>query len=291
MATATETLKSDDVAITTTKTSKTVKKPSGGRPKGFNPLMPFSTTPSLVKAAGDMKSKALAELQALNLALTKERKSSDDLVALLVKTESVSSDVFATASIRGLQRGMLLAEIFEAVRSEGKSWTDFYPENIKPQLQHLSKRSEEGYRTLWRRWLECNEIEADVEPMLEMGMGAVELSEALKMVAAGLDPNDAVDSTKTKKSKDTSPIQKIRNAGRNVHRLAAKASQGSDDPKLRSLLMTLNEVLVELDSYYEASANGVPVLVSDEPADIVVDENPVDSLADAIGSHLEQIAA
>lgn len=290
MAIATETSESNDVAIATTEKSQPTKpkKAGGGRPKGFNPLMPFSTTPSLVKAVGELKDKALAELQALNKSLAD--KSSDDLVALLVKTESVSSDVFAAAAIRGLQRGMLLAETMAAVQCEGKNWTDFYPDRIQPHLRNLSKRSEESYRTLWRRWLDCCQMEADVEPMLESGMGAVELSEVLKKVADGVDPDAAVDSTKAKKSKDTSPIQKVRNAGRNVHRLAAKASQGSDDPKLRGLLQTLNEVLVELDSYYEASSNGVPVLVSNDPDSALVDE-PHDVLADAIGNQLESMAA
>ena len=45
MATATETLKSEDVAIATTKDSKPTKpKKAGGRPAGYSPLLPFSTT-------------------------------------------------------------------------------------------------------------------------------------------------------------------------------------------------------------------------------------------------------
>lgn len=251
------------VAIKPTKTSKTAAKPkgAGGRPKGYNPLMPLSTTPTLVKAAGDMATKALDELSKLGEVLGAKSQSVDDLLALLSKSETITQDLFAAASVRWLQRGMLLTEIRESYiqnPTEG-NWMEFYLARVQP-ITKMAERSEQCCRTLWRRWLECQDMEIDATPLLTENLGVNAMNDALNELLQGTDPEDAVATSKKRNSSAGSSIQTIRSKGRSLAKEAAKVNADIQDPHLRALVSKLNEVLAAIDEYTGAWENGTPAV-------------------------------
>lgn len=267
--------------------------PKGGRPKGYNPLMPLSTTPALVKATDDIAAKALSELQKLGEVLGAKRQTVDDLLALLVKSEAVTQSLFAAASVRWLQRGMLLTELRESfiqAPEPNMNWMEFYRVKVQP-ITNTAERSEQQCRTLWRRWLQCNEEGIDAQPLLAENLGVVAMNDALGSLLNG-SSDTASDAAETaKRPKVATPVDRIRKAGRKLVKDVVDTRATANDPHLRSLLERLNEVLSALDEYYGA-VEGLPVIqaaVADTaPADDAKDG--VDALEDAIGVALEVAA-
>lgn len=277
-----------EAALSTTDSNSTPAKAKnpGGRPKGYDPALPLSTTPAMTKVAVQLPDAAMAELSKLNTKLSKHDQSVADLLVLLQKTEAVSQSLFAAASVRWLQRGMLLAELMAACQREGNSWTDFYPDQVQP-ITNISKRSEEGCRTLWRRWLECNDQGYDPQALLTASLGVYELTDALKLMVEGEDAEDAVEQVKKKKGPGNGgdSLQRIRTRGRKLQQDVVKTGETANDPHLRGLLSKLADVLSALDEYYEARDEGVPVVAT------TVNEVDADNALEAAISDQLEVAA
>ena len=193
MATATETLKSDDVAITTTKTSQTVKKPSGGRPVGYSPQLPF-TTGKLCKGLAE---NAFKEFVKLNELCESGKASSQDLTGLLKKQAVAGLEVRKAASLVWLTQGMLLHALKDCLKTEGKPWMDYFDAELSGPL-NLSPRSEQLQRKMFTDWQAAtSQMPEHTARALEECEQVNDLAGKLKKLSAGRDPwQDAPDSEK-----------------------------------------------------------------------------------------------
>ena len=193
MATATETLKSDDVAITTTKTSKPAKKSSGGRPAGYSPQLPF-TTGKLCKGLAE---NAFNEFVKLNELCESGKASSKDLTGLLKKQAVAGLEVRKAASLVWLTQGMLLHALKDCLKTEGKSWMDYFDAELSGPL-NLSPRSEQLQRKMFTDWQAAtSQMPEHTARALEECEQVNDLAGKLKKLSTGRDPwQDAPDSEK-----------------------------------------------------------------------------------------------
>ena len=185
MATETETLKSDDVAITTSKTSKTVKpKTGGGRPVGYSPSLPFTTS----KLCKGLAESAFKEFVTVNQLIESGKVTDEQLTAMLKKQAVAGLEVRKAASLVWLTQGMLLHTLKESVKASGAKWGDYFKENLSGPL-NLSPRSEEMQRKMFTDWQAATAAMPEhTHRALEECEQVNDLAGKLKKLSTGRDP-------------------------------------------------------------------------------------------------------
>ena len=279
MATATETLESNDVALATTENSKPTKpKKAGGRPAGYSPMLPFSTT----KTVKGLAESAFKEFKALGDRCSSGDTTSDELVDLLTKQADACLEVRKTASLMWLTQGMLLHTLKDKVKSDGGQWMTFFDEHLSHPL-NLSPRSEQLQRKMYTDWYQSMSVlpEQTARALQECEQ-VNDLAGHLKKLSAGRDPWDAAPESETPTLVDES-AKKRQAKLKQVKKLA-------DELGDLGYPLDVVQIVNELFDAMQAATIDVGAVQATETIDVVIEE-PHDVLADAIGSQLESMAA
>jgi hypothetical protein len=278
MTTETETLKSDDVAITTSKTSKTVKaKSGGGRPAGYSPKLPF-TTGKLCKGLAE---NAFKEFVTLNELCESGKATSDDLTNLLKKQAVAGLEVRKAASLVWLTQGMLLHTLKDSLKASGTPWMQYFDENLAVPL-NLSPRSEQLQRKMFTDWQAATaQLPAQATRALEECEQVNDLAGKLKKLSAGRDPWAEPPAEESATLVDES-AKRRQTKLRQVKKLADELG---DLGYPSDIIHMVNELFDAM----QAATVDVGAVTATETIDVVVDEP--ESLADAIGNALETAAA
>lgn len=279
MATATETLESNDVALATTENSKPTKpKKAGGRPAGYSPMLPF-TTGKVVKGLAE---NAFKEFTKLNELCLSGKATTDDLTSLLKKQSLAGLEVRKAASLVWLTQGMLLHTLKDKVKSDGGQWMEFFDEHLSHPL-NLSPRSEQLQRKMFTDWQQATaELPAQTARALEECEQINDLAGHLKKLSAGRDPWVAAPESETPTLVDES-AKKRQAKLKQVKKLA-------DELGDLGYPLDVVQMVNELFDAMQAATIDVATVQATETIDVVIDE-PHDVLADAIGAQLESIAA
>jgi predicted metal-dependent hydrolase len=260
-------------------------KNKGGRPKS-----PLSLSNQL-KTFGDIHTKALDELQALNLVISKEKPDVATILGYLDKTEQVTASIFRASKARMLLRGMLLSEAMAAFKVEnpGGNWKRYFENSIEPVFG-ISKKSEELSRTVWHRWLAASEEGKDALGLLNEGGTVHDFNKALK----GLVDGDDEQAEPKLKPSAHDRIQKVRKqVGKQI--AATTVGMNSDDEAYEQLVRKVQEALADLEDYVSSKPADAPVGKviprSDRPVRMGKPLQPPASMKERINANLQSLGA
>ena len=278
MATATETPKSKDVALATTKDSKPTKpKKAGGRPVGYTPILPFSTT----KTVKGMAENSFKEFKAVGEFCNNDP-TSDELVVMLGKQADACLEVRKTASLMWLTQGLLLHTLKNKVKSDGGDWMPFFNEHLSGPL-NLSERSEQLQRKMYTDWLQSMSVlPSQTARALEECEQVNDLAGKLKKLSAGRDP--WVDAP------ESEPPTLVDESAKKRQSKLKQVKKLADELGDLGYPLDVVQIVNELFDAMQAATIDVGAVQATETIDVVIEE-PHDVLADAIGSQLESMAA
>lgn len=279
MAIETESPKSDDVAITTKKTSNTTKPKAGGRPAGYTPSLPFTTS----KLCKGLAEGAFKEFVTVNQLIESGKVTDEQLTAMLKKQAIAGLEVRKAASLVWLTQGMLLHTLKVSVKASGASWGNYFKENLAGPL-NLSPRSEEMQRKMFTDWQAASSaLPAQATRALEECEQVNDLAGKLKKLSAGQDP--WADSPKESSPTLVDESAKARQKWMKQLDTMAVAMVKSEVPDF--IIEAVNTALEGLQTTTVDAGR----VTATETIDVEVEVNSTDALADAIGCQLEQDAA
>ena len=261
-------------AVTTDESSAIAKpKAAGGRPAGYSPSLPF-TTGKLCKGLAD---NAFKEFVKLNELCESGKATSEDLTNLLIKQSVAGLEVRKAASLVWLTQGMLLHNLKDSIKADGKNWMDYFDQQLSGPL-NLSPRSEQLQRKMFTDWQQAtSSMPEHTARALEECEQVNDLAGKLKVLSAGRDPwAPSEESPTLEVDKSTKERQAFQ---RGIEKLL---EQGKKAGYPASTLGLLNDALDDFQLY---SVDAVAVANSDvETVDVVVGYG--DPTADAIAQEL-----
>ena len=277
MTTETETLKSDDVAITTSKTSKTVKPKSGGRPAGYSPSLPFTTS----KLCKGLAEGAFKEFVTVNQLIESGKVTDEQLTAMLKKQAVAGLEVRKAASLVWLTQGMLLHSLKESLKASGTPWMQYFDEKLAGPL-NLSPRSEQLQRKMFTDWQAATaQLPAQATRALEECEQVNDLAGKLKKLSTGRDPW----AEPPAEEKATLVDESAKRRQTKLKQVKKLADELGDLGYPSDIVHMVNELFDAM----QAATIDVGAVTATETIDVEVDEP--ESLADAIGNALETAAA
>ena len=157
-------------AVTTDESSAIAKpKAAGGRPAGYSPILPF-TTGKLCKGLAE---NAFKEFVKLNELCESGKATSEDLTKLLIKQSVAGLEVRKAASLVWLTQGMLLHNLKDSIKADGKNWMDYFDQELSGPL-NLSPRSEQLQRKMFTDWQQATRSSPEhTKRALEIGRAHV----------------------------------------------------------------------------------------------------------------------
>jgi len=268
-------------AVTTDESSAIAKPKAGGRPAGYSPILPF-TTGKLCKGLAE---NAFKEFVKLNELCESGKATSEDLTNLLIKQSVAGLEVRKAASLVWLTQGMLLHNLKDSIKADGKNWMDYFDQQLSGPL-NLSPRSEQLQRKMFTDWQQAtSSMPEHTARALEECEQVNDLAGKLKKLSAGRDPWATTDESPTlevdKSTKERQAFQ------RGIEKLL---EQGKKAGYPASTLGLLNDALDDFQLY---SVDAVAVANSDvQTVDVQdISDDPDDLLESAISDQLEAAAA